>query len=174
MDVFGSLLSGFLVSLQPANLGYTLLGVFLGTVIGILPGIGPSATIALLLPITYGMSPTSALIMLAGIFYGARYGGSTTSILIRTPGEASSMMTSIDGYQMALKGRGGAALAVAAIGSFIAGTMGLVGLILFAVPLTDFALRFGPAEYFMLMVFAMSSLVAMSSGSRSSPTRITR
>ncbi|MFN8723742.1 MAG: tripartite tricarboxylate transporter permease [Rhodospirillales bacterium] len=165
MDVFGSLLSGFLVSLQPANLGYTLLGVFLGTVIGILPGIGPSATIALLLPITYGMSPTSALIMLAGIFYGARYGGSTTSILIRTPGEASSMMTSIDGYQMALKGRGGAALAVAAIGSFIAGTMGLVGLILFAVPLTDFALRFGPAEYFMLMVFAMSSLVAMSSGS---------
>src|SRR4051812_44798514 len=99
----------------------------------------------MLLPITYGMSPTSALIMMAGIFYGARYGGSTTSILIRTPGEASSMMTSIDGYQMALKGRAGAALAVSAIGSFIAGVFGVVGLILFALPLTSFALRFGPA-----------------------------
>jgi putative tricarboxylic transport membrane protein len=170
VDIIGHLIAGFVICLQPVNLGYTFLGVLLGTVIGILPGIGPSATIALLLPVTYGMSPTTALIMMAGIFYGARYGGSTTSILIRTPGEASSMMTSIDGYQMALNGRAGAALAVSAIGSFIAGTIGAVGLILFAVPLTTFALRFGPAEYFMLMVFAMTSLVAMAG--RSPPKSI--
>jgi putative tricarboxylic transport membrane protein len=165
MTVIEHILNGFVVYLQPMNLAYTFIGVVLGTVIGILPGIGPSATIAMLLPITYGMNATSALIMMAGIFYGARYGVSTTSILIRTPGEASSMMTSIDGYQMAMKGRAGAALAVSAIGSFIAGTAGVIGLILFALPLTSFALRFGPAEYFMLMVFALTSLTAIGGNS---------
>jgi putative tricarboxylic transport membrane protein len=130
----------------------------MGTIIGVLPGIGPSAGIALLIPITYGMNPTSALIMMAGIYYGAKYGGSTTAILIRTPGEAASVMTSIDGYEMAKKGRAGAALAVSAIGSFIAGTIGVIGLTLFAVPLTSMALKFGPAEYFTLMLFAMTAV----------------
>ena len=130
------------MALQPINLWYTLVGCFLGTIVGVLPGIGPAAGIALLIPITYGMNPGSALIMLAGIYYGAKYGGSTTSILIRTPGESSSVMTCIDGYAMALKGRGGAALAVSAIGSFIAGTIGVIGLTLFAVPLAEMAIEF--------------------------------
>src|SRR5512147_2432054 len=130
----------------------------MGTIIGVLPGIGPSAGIALLIPVTYGMDPTSALIMMSGIFYGARYGGSTTAILINTPGEASSVMTTLDGYQMALKGRAGAALAISAVGSFIAGTLGVVALTLFAVPLTSMALKFAPAEYFMLMFFAMTAV----------------
>jgi putative tricarboxylic transport membrane protein len=144
--------------MEPINLWYTFLGVLMGTIIGVLPGIGPSAGIALLIPITYGMNPTSALIMMAGIYYGAKYGGSTTAILIRTPGEAASVMTSIDGYEMAKKGRAGAALAVSAIGSFIAGTIGVIGLTLFAVPLTSIALKFGPAEYFTLMLFAMTAV----------------
>ena len=127
-----------------------------------LPGIGPAAGIALLIPVTFGMNPTSALIMMAGLYYGARYGGSTTSILIRTPGEASSVMTSIDGYEMALKGRAGAALAVSAVGSFIAGTVGVVGLTLFALPLARMALKFGPAEYFTLMLFAMTAVASLS------------
>jgi len=134
----------------------------MGTIIGVLPGIGPSAGIALLLPVTFGMDPTSALIMMAGIFYGTKYGGSTTSILIRTPGEASSVMTSIDGYEMAKKGRAGAALAVSAIGSFLAGTIGVVALTLFAVPLASMALKFGPAEYFTLMLFAMTAVASLS------------
>ncbi|MFN9968506.1 MAG: tripartite tricarboxylate transporter permease, partial [Phycisphaerae bacterium] len=142
------MLNGFAVATEPMNLWYTFLGVLMGTIIGVLPGIGPSAGIALLIPITYGMNPTSALIMMAGIYYGAKYGGSTTAILIRTPGEAASVMTSIDGYEMAKNGRAGAALAVSAIGSFIAGTIGVIGLTLFAVPLTSMALKFGPAEYF--------------------------
>ena len=153
--------NGFAVALQPINLWYTFLGCFLGTIIGVLPGIGPSAGIALLIPVTYGMNPTSALIMMSGIFYGARYGGSTTAILINTPGEASSVMTTIDGYQMAKKGRGGAALAVSALASFIAGTLGVVGLTLFAVPLTSMALKFGPAEYFVLMFFAMTAVSSL-------------
>ncbi|MDB5864029.1 MAG: tctA6, partial [Betaproteobacteria bacterium] len=136
MDTLGHILNGFAVCLQPINLWYTFLGVFMGTIIGVLPGIGPSAGIALLIPVTFGMDPTSALIMMSGIFYGTKYGGSTTSILIRTPGEAASVMTSIDGYEMAKNGRAGAALAVSAIGSFIAGTLGVVALTLFAVPLT--------------------------------------
>src|SRR6185295_13426514 len=126
------------------------------------PGIGPSAGIALLIPVTYGMNPTSALIMMSGMFYGARYGGSTTAILINTPGEASSVMTTLDGYQMALKGRAGAALAISAIASFIAGTLGVVGLTLFAVPLASMALKFGPAEYFTLMFFAMTAVSSLS------------
>ena len=167
MDTLTHILNGFAVCLQPINLWYTFLGCFLGTIIGVLPGIGPSATIALLIPITYGMNPTSALIMMCGIFYGARYGGSTTAILINTPGEASSVMTTLDGYAMAKNGRAGAALAISAIGSFIAGTLGVVGLTLFALPLTELALMYGPAEYFTLMVFAMtavSSLAGKSAG----------
>ncbi len=162
MDTLTHILNGFTICLQPINLWYTFIGVFLGTIIGVLPGIGPTAGIALLIPVTFGMNPTSALIMMAGIYYGARYGGSTTSILIRTPGEASSVMTTIDGYEMALKGRAGAALAVSAIGSFIAGTIGVVALTLFALPLASMALKFGPAEYFTLMLFAMTAVASLS------------
>lgn len=165
METLTHILNGFSVAMQPINLWYTFLGVFMGTIIGVLPGIGPSAGIALLIPITYGMDPTSALIMMAGIYYGAKYGGSTTAILIRTPGEAASVMTSIDGYEMAKKGRAGAALAVSAIGSFIAGTIGVVGLTLFAVPLTSIALKFGPAEYFTLMLFAMTAVSTLTGNS---------
>src|SRR5574338_431858 len=161
METLTHIINGFEVCLQPINLWYTFVGVFLGTIIGVLPGIGPSATIALLIPVTFGMNPTSALIMMAGVYYGSKYGGSTTAILIRTPGEASSVMTSIDGYEMARKGRAGAALAVSAIGSFIAGTIGIVALTLFAVPLTSMALKFGPAEYFTLMVFAMTAVASL-------------
>lgn len=161
METLQHIINGFAVCLQPVNLMYTFIGVFLGTIVGVLPGIGPSATIALLIPITYGMDPTSALIMLAGIYYGAKYGGSTTAILINTPGEAASVMTAIDGYQMARKGRAGAALAISAVGSFIAGTLGVVGLTLFAVPLTSMALKFGPAEYFALMLFAMTAVSSL-------------
>ena len=141
------------------------LGCLLGTVIGVLPGIGPAAAIALLLPITYGIEPTSSLIMLCGIYYGAMYGGSTTSILINTPGESSSVMTALDGYAMARSGRAGAALAISAIASFIAGTASVVLLSLLAVPLAGFALRFGPAEYFTLMLFAMTSVAALTGAS---------
>ena len=161
METLQHIINGFAVCLQPVNLMYTFIGVFFGTIVGVLPGIGPSATIALLIPITYGMDPTSALIMLAGIYYGAKYGGSTTAILINTPGEAASVMTAIDGYQMARKGRAGAALAISAVGSFIAGTLGVVGLTLFAVPLTSMALKFGPAEYFALMLFAMTAVSSL-------------
>src|SRR5215208_1084908 len=165
VETFTHIINGFAVCLQPINLWYTFLGVFLGTIVGVLPGIGPSASIALLIPVTFGMNPTSALIMMAGIYYGTKYGGSTTSILIRTPGEAASVMTSIDGYEMAKKGRAGAALAVSAIGSFIAGTLGVVGLTLFAIPLTSMALKFGPAEYFTLMVFAMTAVSSLAGAS---------
>lgn len=161
METLTHILNGFAVCLQPINLWYTFVGVFLGTVIGVLPGIGPSAGIALLIPVTYGMNPTSALIMMAGIFYGARYGGSTTAILINTPGEASSVMTALDGYQMARKGRAGAALAISALASFIAGTLGVIGLTIFALPLTTMALKFGPAEYFTLMLFAMTAVSSL-------------
>ena len=161
MDTFGHIMNGFNVALMPINLWYTFLGCFMGTIIGILPGIGPAAGIGLLIPITFGMDPTSALIMMAGIYYGAMYGGSTTSILINTPGEASSVMTALDGYQMAKNGRAGAALAVAAIGSFIAGTLGIIALTLLAVPLAAVALKFGPAEYFCLMVFALAAVSSL-------------
>jgi putative tricarboxylic transport membrane protein len=161
MDVFPHILNGFSIAAQPINLWYTFLGCLMGTIIGVLPGIGPSAAIALLIPVTFGMNPTSALIMMAGIYYGAMYGGSTTSILINTPGEAASVMTCLDGYQMAKKGRAGAALAVSAIASFIAGTVSIVLLSLLAVPLATFALRFGPAEYFTLMLFAMTAVAAL-------------
>lgn len=161
MDALSGIIHGFSVALLPINIFYTFIGVLMGTVIGVLPGIGPSAGIALLIPATYGMEPTSALIMLAGIYYGAMYGGSTTSILINTPGEASSVMTAIDGYQMARKGRAGAALAASAWGSFIAGTLSVVGLTLLSAPLADFALRFGPPEFFLLMLFAMTAVSSL-------------
>ena len=167
METFDHILNGFAVCLQPTNLLFTFVGVLLGTIIGVLPGIGSAAGIALLLPATFGMDPTAALIMICGIFYGAKYGGSTAAVLIRTPGDASSVMTSLDGYEMARKGRAGAALAIAAIGSFIAGSMGVVALTVFAVPLSSAALKFGPAEYFMLLLFAMtcvSSLAGKSLG----------
>jgi len=161
METLNHILNGFSVCMQPINLWYTFVGVFIGTIIGVLPGIGPSAGIALLIPVTYGMNPTSALIMMCGIYYGTKYGGSTTAILIRTPGEAASVMTSLDGYAMAQKGRAGAALAVSAIGSFIAGTIGVVALTLFALPLASMALKFGPAEYFCLMLFAMTAVSSL-------------
>jgi putative tricarboxylic transport membrane protein len=162
METFGYILGGFAVALQPINLWYTFVGVLIGTIVGVLPGIGPSAGIALLIPMTFGMDPTSGLIMMAGIYYGTKYGGSTTAILIRTPGEAASVMTSIDGYEMARKGRAGAALAVSAIGSFIAGSFGVIALTLFAVPLAAAALKFGPAEYFTLMLFALTAVASLS------------
>ncbi|MGH8618336.1 MAG: tripartite tricarboxylate transporter permease [Burkholderiales bacterium] len=161
MDTFQHIFNGFAVATLPANLLYTFIGCLLGTIIGVLPGIGPAAGIALLIPITFGMDPTSALIMMAGIYYGAMYGGSTTSILINTPGEASSIMTALDGYQMAKNGRAGAALAVAAIASFIAGTISVILLSLLAVPLAAVALKFGPAEYFSLMLFSMTAVAAL-------------
>src|SRR5262245_979315 len=140
MEILANLVAGFGIAFTPANLLYCFLGSLVGTAIGVLPGLGPPATIALLLPVTYGMPPTSAVILLAGIFYGAMYGGSTTSILLNIPGEAASVVTCVDGYQMARQGRAGAALAVSAIGSFIAGTLGIVGLMLLAPPLASFAL----------------------------------
>jgi putative tricarboxylic transport membrane protein len=152
MDFFANFIVGFTVALQPTNLMFCFLGVFIGTLIGVLPGIGPVGTMAILLPVTYGIAPTTAIIMLAGIYYGAQYGGSTTSILVNIPGEAASVVTCLDGYQMALKGRAGPALGIAAFGSFIAGTLGVIGLQLMAHPLVSVALRFGPPEYFSLML----------------------
>ncbi|MBA2690864.1 MAG: tripartite tricarboxylate transporter permease [Burkholderiales bacterium] len=156
---------GFAAALTATNLLYCLGGVFLGTLIGVLPGLGPVATIAMLLPATFGLPPLSALIMLAGIYYGAQYGGSTTAILVNLPGESSSVVTAIDGHQMALQGRAGVALATAAIGSFIAGTFAIFLLALFAPPLAEVALKFGPAEYFSLMVMGLVASVVLASGS---------
>ena len=156
---------GFSVALQPAVLLYALVGCVVGTLVGVLPGVGPLAGISLLLPATFGLTATNAIVMLAGIYYGAMYGGSTTSILMRIPGEAASVMTCIDGYAMARKGRAGAALAIAAIGSFIAGTASVVALMLLAPPLAGFALRFGPPEYFALLLLGLLVLAYMSGGS---------
>ncbi|OBZ93432.1 hypothetical protein ADU59_21495 [Pararhizobium polonicum] len=165
MEHFTSFLDGFAVALAPVNLGYAFLGCIMGTVVGVLPGLGPAAGMALLIPATFGMEPASAIIMLAGLYYGAQYGGSTTSILINTPGEASSIMTTLDGYRMAQNGRGGAALAVSAIGSFIAGTISVILLSLLAVPLSHFALKIGPAEYFALLLFSMASVTSLTGSS---------
>jgi putative tricarboxylic transport membrane protein len=156
MDTLLSLLHGFGVSLQPQNLFYCFLGVLMGTLVGVLPGVGPTATIALLLPATLKLNPVSAIIMLSGICYGAMYGGSTTSILLNIPGEASSVVTCLDGYQMARQGRGGPALGMAAFGSFIAGTFSIIGLVILAPTLADFALKFGPPEYFTLMIMGLT------------------
>jgi putative tricarboxylic transport membrane protein len=164
MDL-NNLLLGFSIALTPINLLFAFLGVFLGTVIGALPGIGPSAGVAVLLPVTFGMSPVTAIIMLAGIYYGAMYGGTITSVLINTPGESASVMTTLDGYQMALQGRAGAALGMAAIGSFIAGTASVILLMVAAPPLADLAVTFGPPEYFALMVLGLTTLSSLTGGS---------
>lgn len=163
MEAINGLMHGFAVALQPANILWCFVGCFLGTVIGILPGLGPAATIAMLLPLTYNMSPAGGIIMLSGIYYGAKYGGSTTSILLNMPGEASSVVSCIDGYQMARKGRAGAALGIAAIASFIAGTFGVIALSLVAPPISAFALSFSSPEYFALMCLGLS-LVALLAG----------
>ncbi|MFT0859710.1 tripartite tricarboxylate transporter permease [Ancylobacter sp. G4_0304] len=165
MEIFDNLALGFSVALSFQNIFYCFLGVLLGTLIGVLPGLGPVPTIAMLLPITFGLPPVAALIMLAGIYYGAQYGGSTTAILINLPGESSSVVTAIDGYQMAKQGRAGTALATAAIGSFIAGSVATFLLAVFAPPLADLALKFGPPEYFALMVLGLIASVALASGS---------
>ncbi|SNR57770.1 tripartite tricarboxylate transporter permease [Paracoccus sediminis] len=165
MDLLSNLALGFGVASSLANLAFCLIGVLLGTLIGVLPGIGATATIAMLLPITFQLEPVSSLIMLAGIYYGAQYGGSTTAILINMPGESSSAVTAIDGYQMARQGRAGTALATAAIGSFFAGTVATFLVAIFAPPLTAIALKFGAAEYFSLMVMGLVMSVALAHGS---------
>jgi putative tricarboxylic transport membrane protein len=165
MELFEHLSMGFGVAFTFTNLLYCLAGCILGTLIGVLPGIGPVATIAMLLPATYALPPVSALIMLAGIYYGAQYGGSTTAILVNLPGESSSVVTVIDGYQMARKGRAGPALAAAGLGSFFAGCVGTLILAAFAPPLTELAFKFGPAEYFSLMILGLIGAVVLASGS---------
>ncbi len=165
MDLLSNLSLGFATAASPENLLFCLIGVILGTLIGVLPGIGATATIAMLLPITFQLEPVSSLIMLAGIYYGAQYGGSTTAILINMPGESSSAVTAIDGYQMARRGKAGTALAVAALGSFFAGTVATLLVALFAPPLTAIALKFGAAEYFSLMLLGLVSAIALAHGS---------
>ena len=165
MELFNHLAVGFGVALTPINLLYALIGTLLGTLIGVLPGIGPVATIAMLLPTTYALQPVSALIMLAGIYYGAQYGGSTTAILVNMPGESSSVVTCLDGYQMARRGQAGAALAIAALGSFFAGTCATVLVAAVSLPLSALALKFGPAEYFSLMVLGLIGAVVLAHGS---------
>jgi len=160
---FGHLLAGFSAALTLKHLTMCFLGVLMGQMVGVLPGIGPAAAIALLLPLTFGADPTSAIILFAGIYYGSQYGGTLTSVLVSVPGESSTVMTTVDGYQMALQGRAGAALGIAAIGSFIAGTLGTLGLTLLAPPLAQAALAFGPPEYFALVVLGLTALAAVGS-----------
>ncbi len=161
MDVLNGLMQGFAVALTPTALAMCFVGVLLGTVVGVLPGLGPPATIAMLLPLTFKMEPTGAMIMLAGIYYGAKYGGSTTSILLNVPGESASVVTCLDGYQMARKGRAGPALGISAIASFIAGTFGVVALMLVAPPLAKLSLAFSSPEYFALMVLGLAMVVLL-------------
>ena len=161
MDILNGLLQGFGVALMPVNLGMCFVGVLLGTIIGVLPGLGPPATIAMLLPLTFKLEPTGAMIMLAGIYYGAKYGGSTTSILLNVPGESASVVTCLDGYQMARQGRAGPALGMAAIASFIAGSFGVVALMLVAPPLAQLSLAFSAPEYFALMVLGLAMVVLL-------------
>jgi putative tricarboxylic transport membrane protein len=165
MDIIHGILTGFQVAFQPLNLIFCFIGVLLGTLVGVLPGLGPIAAISLLLPVTFHSTPVSAVIMLAGIYYGAMYGGSTTSILMNIPGESASVITCLDGYQMARKGRAGPALGIAAFGSFIAGTIGIIGLMLIAPPLAEAALKFGPPEYFSLMILGLTILTFLARGS---------
>jgi putative tricarboxylic transport membrane protein len=165
MSIFSGLLSGFQIVLQPANFLYCFIGVFIGTLIGVLPGIGPIGAMSILLPTTFGVSPVSAIIMLAGIYYGAMYGGSTTSILVNIPGESASVVTCLDGYQMARNGRAGPALGISALGSFIGGTFSIVALMFLANPLANVALKFGPPEYFSLMCLCLTILIYLARGS---------
>ena len=164
MEIFNNLILGFSVALSLTNLWYCFIGVFVGTAIGVLPGIGPLVTIAMLLPITFNLPPIPALIMLAGIYYGAQYGGSTTSILVNLPGETASVVTCLDGYQMARQGRAGPALAIAAIGSFFAGCVGTLMIALFGPPLAEIALKFGAPEYFALMLMALIAAACLAHG----------
>ena len=165
MNAFEGLAYGFSIALQGQNLLACFIGVLIGTVVGVLPGIGPIGAMALLLPVTYAMTPAGALIMLAGIYYGSMYGGSTTSILLKVPGEVSSVITTIDGYEMARKGRAGAALFVAAVGSFAAGSVGILGLAFLAPVLAASALRFGPPEFFALCVLGLLVLSKLTGSS---------
>lgn len=158
------LLHGFAVALQPANLLIAFVGSLLGTLIGVLPGLGPTATLAILIPIVFQMSPTAAMIMLCAVYYGSMYGGSTTSILVNIPGESASVITTLDGHKMARQGRAGKALAIAAIGSFIAGTFAVLMLTLLGAPLSQYALHFGPAEFFSLMVFGLCTVASLTGG----------
>src|SRR5438128_2625279 len=160
MDAFQQLLNGFAVAFTPMNLLWCLVGTTLGTAIGVLPGLGPALTIALLLPITFKVEPTAAFILFAGIYYGGMYGGSTTSILLNTPGESASIVTALEGNKMARAGRGGPALATAAIGSFVAGLIATIGLAFIAPTIVKMALSFGPAEYFALMILAFMTVSA--------------
>jgi putative tricarboxylic transport membrane protein len=166
VETLAALWQGFGVAAQPVNLLFAFIGAVLGTAVGVLPGIGPALTVALLLPVTYNLAPTASFIMFAGVYYGAMYGGSTTSILIKTPGESASIITALEGNQMARRGRGAAALATAAIGSFVAGTLATLGLTFLAPPLVSVALAFGPAEYFCLMLLAFTTVSAVLGESR--------
>ncbi len=161
MDLLSHLVLGFGIALEPINLLYAFLGAVLGTLVGVLPGIGPTATIALLVPASVALPKATAIIMLCGVYYGSMYGGSTTAILINTPGEAASVITALDGYALCRQGRAGAALGMAAVASFVAGTLGVVGLMLIAPPLADFALSFGPPEQFALMCFGLTIIVSL-------------
>ncbi|MCE5265400.1 MAG: tripartite tricarboxylate transporter permease [Deltaproteobacteria bacterium] len=161
MDILHHLATGFAIALTPTNILYCFIGVFIGTMVGVLPGIGATVSIAILAPITVGLGPTTAIIMLAGIYYGAMYGGSTTAILINIPGEAASVATSLDGYQMARQGQAGPALGISAIASFVAGTLSLILLMTLAVPLASYALAFGPPEYFSLMTLGLTIVVSL-------------
>ena len=161
MDALTQLIGGFSTALTPENLMYAFLGVLLGTAIGVLPGIGPAMTVALLLPVTYNVAPSSALIMFAGIYYGGMYGGSTTSILLNTPGESASVMTAIEGNKMAKRGRAAQALATAAVGSFIAGTIGTLLVAFFTPPLAEVAVQIGPASYFAIMLLSLVLVTAV-------------
>jgi putative tricarboxylic transport membrane protein len=165
MGFFDNLLLGFGVAITIKNLGFCFLGVLIGTLIGVLPGLGPVATISLLLPITFGMDPLSSIIMLCGVYYGAMYGGSTTSILVNIPGEAASVVTCLDGYQMARNGRAGPALGMSAFGSFIGGTLSIVGLMLLSPMLARLALKFGPPEFFALMLLGLTMVTYLCKGS---------
>jgi len=165
MDILQNICYGFSIGLQPTNILFCFVGVVLGTLVGVLPGIGPVGAIAILLPATFRMSPTSAIIMLAGIYYGSMYGGSTTSILVNIPGEAASVVTCLDGYEMAKRGRAGPALGMAAFASFIAGTLGLIGLMFFSVPLAQLALKFGYPEYFAIILLGLTLVVYLAQGS---------
>ena len=164
-ETLQNLYVGFSVALTPSVLMYAFVGCVIGTLVGVLPGVGPLAGISLLLPVSFGLNATSAIVLLAGIYYGAMYGGSTTSILMRIPGEAASVMTCIDGYAMTRNGRAGPALAIAAVGSYVAGTISVVALMFLAPPLASFALRFGPPEYFTLLLLGLLALAYMSGGS---------
>ena len=165
MELLNYLFLGFSVVFEPMNLFYCFTGVLVGTLVGVLPGLGPVAAMSLLLPATFHTTPVASIIMLAGIYYGAMYGGSTTSILVNIPGEAASVMTCLDGYQMACQGRAGPALGISAFGSFIAGTIGIIGMMLISPPLVNFALKFGPPEYFSLMVLGLMVLTFLTSAS---------